>query len=416
VSPLGRSARRARGTRFRLYPQLPVLEAYREPETVWLSRPPGSIAPGPADDRVYVVGAVDKPRPYEYPYLPPYAGAAHPPALPDREGHFDHFEIDSPAFRAAHMYGTVCRLLDIWEAYCGQPILWHFRWMYPRLELIPFVEWENAHAGFGFIETGYGTDERGARRYHCLNFDVLAHEFGHLMLYSLSGSPSRGAETGQFFGFHESAADLVALVSVLHFATVLDHVLRRSEGNLYNLTELSRIGELSETEQIRVADNALRMSNVPDAGIPAELLCQPGRHQLAQPLTGAMFDVLVDVYQQRLVDRGLIDEALDRLSGRPSGTLVDDPGVDAQFAMAYRGRHQAFRAALEDARDYVGTCLALAWRRLSPDGLRYVHVGNALLAADWDLTGGRYYGTIRENLVWREIGVTQRRGRRARLG
>jgi hypothetical protein len=83
--------------------------------------------------------------------------------------------------------------------------------------------------------------------------------------------------------------------------------------------------------------------------------------------------------------------------------------------MAYRGRHDAFRAALEDARDYVGAALVLAWRCVSPDGLRYVDVGNALLAADWDLTGGRYYDTIRDSLMWREIGVTHRGGRRVRL-
>jgi hypothetical protein len=404
----------ARGTRIRLYPQLPVLEAYREPETVWLARPPGTIAPGPADERMYVADAVGKPRPYEYPYLPPYTGPTYPPALPGRDGHFDELEIGSPEFRAAHMYGTVRLVLDVWEAYCGQAIPWHFRWLYPRLELVPYVEWENAHAGFGFLETGYGQDARGERLYHCLNFDVLAHELGHLMLYSFMGSPVRGAETSEFFGFHESAADTVALVSVLQFRLVLDHVLRQTRGNLFHLSELSRIGELSQTEQIRVADNALRMSDVPGAATPADVLCQPGRHALAQPLTGAVFDILVDVFQQRLVGAGIIGPELDRLSGRPGGVVVDDPRVDAGFAVAYRGRHEAFRVALCEARDYVGACLALAWRRLSPDGLRYVDVGNALLAADWDLSGGRYYDTIRDNLVWREIGVTPRHGRRVR--
>jgi hypothetical protein len=84
--------------------------------------------------------------------------------------------------------------------------------------------------------------------------------------------------------------------------------------------------------------------------------------------------------------------------------------------MAYRGRHHAFREALEDARDYVGICLAVAWRRLAPDGFRYLDAGNALLTADWDLTGGRYYDTIRESLLWREIGVVRRPDPRVRRG
>lgn len=393
---------RGRGTRFRLFAQDPVLAAYREPETVWVSRPPGSIAPGPADDRMYVVDAIGKP-PYAYPFLPPYAGPAAPPAMPSAQGHFDHLDAGHPSFPAAHMYGTVRRVLDIWESYAGHRIPWHFRGALGRLELVPYVDWANAHAGFGFVETGYGRDDRGNRQLHCLNFDVLAHELGHVLVYSEVGTPARDAITAEYLGFHESAGDLVALVSALHFQTVLDHVLRRAAGNLYNLTELSRIGELSDTKQIRVADNALRMSDVADVSTPVELLCQPERHQLAQPLTGAVFDILVDVYQQSLLDAGLISARLDHLSGRATGVSVDDPLVDVLFAAAYRGRHDAFKAALVDARDRVGLSLACAWRRLSPDHLTYAGVLDALLSADLDLTGGRYAVTIRESFAWREI-------------
>jgi hypothetical protein len=405
----GREARRT-GTRFRLFAQLPVLKAFREPETVWISRPPDAVGPGPSDDRMYVVDAVNKPDPYEYPYLPPYTGPAYPPALPGAGGHFDHLEVGSPGFRAAHMYGTVRRVLDIWERYFGRPIDWNFRHLLPRLELVPYVEWENAHAGFGFIETGYESDEYGRRQLHCLNFDVLAHELGHLLVYAAVGTPAPAMTTAEYLGFHESAADLVALVSVLHFDTVVNHVLRRAAGNLYNLTELSRIGEISETEQIRIADNALRMSDVADVSMPVELLCQPARHGLAQPLTGAVFDILVDAYQQNLVEAGLISEELDRLSGRAGDVPVDDPAIDALFAAAYEGCHDAFKAALLDARDYVGTSLACAWSRLSPNLLIYVDVGEALLSVDRDLTGGKYRKTILESFAWREIGRTPRGG------
>lgn len=401
---------RRTGTRFKLFAQSPVLQAFREPETVWIASAPGTIGPGPSDDRMYVIDAIHKPGPYEYPYLPPYTGPAGPPVLSNAGGHFDHLDVDNPAFRPAHMYGTVRRVLDLWEGYFGHPIAWHFRRLLPRLELVPYLEWENAQAGFGFIETGYETDRRGRRELHCLNFDVLAHELGHLVLYAEVGTPASGTATAEYFGFHESSADLVALVSVLHFDTVVDHVLRRATGNLYNLTELSRIGEISETEQIRIADNDLRMSDVADVSMPAELLCQSARHELAQPLTGAVFDILVDVYQQKLVGAGLIGEELDRLSGRVSGVPVDDPAIDARFAAAYEGRHDAFKAALLDARDYVGTGLACAWRRLSPHYLTYADVRDALLSVDADLTGGEYRETIAGSFAWREIGSGTRRG------
>ena len=407
------------GTRFRLFAQDPALAAFREPETVWISRAPGMIAPGPGDERMYVVDAIGKARPYEYPYLPPYVGPAFPPAPPGPDGHFDHLEVGDPAFRAAHMYATVRRVLDIWEGYAGHRIEWHFRGTGNRLELVPYVEWANAQAGFGFIEAGYARDERGEPRLHWQNFDVLAHELGHLLIYSQVGTPAPATRTDQYLGFHESAADLVALVGCLHFHTVVDHVLRRSAGNLYYLTELSRIGELSETTQLRIADNDLRMSDVVNVS-PRDLNCAV--HELAQPLTGAVFDIFVDVYQQNLVDAGLITAELDHASGRVSGILVDDPEIEVRFASAYEGRHEAFKAVLLQTRDYLGHGLAHAWRRLSPDYLDYLDVLDALLAVDRDLTGGRYAQTILESFAWRGIdsrsttGIPPRAARRGIVG
>ena len=72
------------GTRIRLFPQSHYLADFSEPETVWLSPPAGSVMPGPADDRMYVVDPVEK-DPYEFPYLPPYRGPSHPPVLPDAD-------------------------------------------------------------------------------------------------------------------------------------------------------------------------------------------------------------------------------------------------------------------------------------------------------------------------------------------
>ena len=390
-----------RGTRFRLFAQEPALAAFREPETVWIARAPGTIGPGPADDRMYVIDAIGKPAPYDYPYLPPYVGPAFPPALSGPDGHFDHLEVESPAFRSAHMYATVRRVLDIWEAYAGHRIEWHFRAIHNRLELIPYVDWANAQSGFGFIEAGYARDEQGVPRLHWQNFDVLAHEVGHLLIYSEVGTPPQSARTNQYFGFHESFSDLVALVGCLHFHAVVDHVLRRSAGNLYYMSELNRIGELSETAQIRIADNELRMSDVENLSNVENISC--ALHDLSQPLTGAIFDIFVDVYQEFLVDAGLITADLDRASGRLSGVTVNDPEIEARFAAAYEGRHEAFKAVLLKTRDYLGIGLAYAWRRLSPRYLTYLDVLGAVLAADRYLTGGRFAGLIWESFLWREI-------------
>ena len=393
---------RARGTRFALYPQPPFLREV-ELETVWVSPRPGTIGPGPRDDRMYVVDAIGKTQ-YELDG-PPYRGPASPPVVPGHDGHFDHLRPGEPGFAAAHMYASIRRVLDIWEGYFGRTIAWHFRDRFELLELVPWVDWDNAHSGPGYIETGYGESEDGARHPHYLNFDVLAHELGHSILFAEIGAPPPAAMTAEYRGFQESGADLFAIVAALHFDSVVDRLLRTTRGNLYGLNELSNIGELSDTEQIRVACNAYRMSQVPDPRLPVSALTQPDIHRLGEPLTGAIFDIFVETFQADLVAAGLIGDDLAALSyGIPEHPQHLD-AVAEGFARAYRGRHEEFKAVLLAARDYLGALLVGTWTRLSPNFLRYADVGRALIAADGVLTGARRQRVIRESLAWREIGI-----------
>ena len=387
---------RGTGTKFLLFPQPPFLEPFHKPETVWVSPRAGSVAPGPADDRMYVVDPLYKEKPYEFPYLPPYQGAVHLPVRPDAFGHFDYLNPDSREFKAAHMYGTLRRVLDIWEGYCGGRIDWHFQERFKRLELVPLLDWDNAQSGFGYIEAGHLASHEGNDVQFSLHFDVLAHELGHSIIFSRVGFPEENIDTTEFLGFHESASDLVALISVLHFDSVVDHLLRVSSGNLYTLNELNRIGELSKTEQIRIASNLSKMSDF--------LAGWTNVHDVAQPLTGGIFDIFVDVFELLLLERGLISERMWSLAEKVPGESVDENEIQWLFDQAYRGRHDAFKEVLLEARDYMGELLARAWRRLSPNDLTFARVGDALLAADRELTGGRYQTSIFENLDWREIG------------
>ena len=390
----------ATGTRFRLYPQPPVLAAIQGPETVWVSPVAGSIRPGPADDRMYVVDAIGKHLPYDYPYLPPYHGRHHPPVEPGADGHFDHLEPASREFMAAHLYGTLRFVLDVWEKYFGGEIPWHFADDYPRLELIPHVDWNNAHCGYGFIETGDARPGAPDPLPFCLNFDVLAHEMGHAFLYSLLGTPSSRQTSAEYLAFHESAADCVAMIAVLHFDSVVDRLLRNTRGNIYQPNELNRIGELSETQQIRLASQSLTLDNVPDLRTPVAALSYPQIHAMGLPLTGAVFDALVEVFQEILLQEGFISRELDDVSRQVDAAPPDE--VQAGFDRAYAGRHDDFKAALLDARDYMGRCLSLAWSRLSWD-LTIGEVAAALVSADSEFTGGMGRRILLDSLLWRGI-------------
>src|SRR5258708_19804558 len=92
-----------------------------------------------------------------------------------------------------------------------------------------------------------------------LNFDVVAHETGHLIIYDTIGVPSRASEQGEYFGFQESAADTTAMIAALHFDSMIGHLLEDTRGNLYTYNELDRFAQLSATQHIRLATTPLKL-------------------------------------------------------------------------------------------------------------------------------------------------------------
>src|SRR4051794_4010405 len=151
------------GTRFRLFAQSPNLAAFRRPVVVSVSSPRGSVAAGPDDGFIYAVDPISKTLPYGPVVgrggrlalnLPPWTGPAHAPALPDADGNFDHLRPGDPGFEAAHAYGCVRLAFDTFERYLGRPMRFHFVPEHPRLELAISPWYDNAQAGYGYIEIG----------------------------------------------------------------------------------------------------------------------------------------------------------------------------------------------------------------------------------------------------------------------
>ena len=390
------------GTKFRVYPQPKFLPSFSVPETIRVSLPPNQISAGPADNRMFVIDAINK-TPYDVGEGPPYNGPANPPVAAGPNGHFDHLQAGTRAFSAAHMYAVVRRVLDIWQDYFGDIIPWHFAPTFARMLLIPRVRWNNAQSGFGFLEFGFASLPSGAidqSSPYCENFDVLAHEVGHSIAFSQVGIPNRTTNTEEYGGFQESAGDLVAILASLHFPSVINHLLDNTHGNLFTANELERVGELSTSDQIRSAFNDLRMSDIIPRGNPPRR--EP--HELSEPLTGATFDILVEVFQKELVSRGLITQDLADRSFHDGNTLQDNEAIQQEFDAAYVDpKKSAFANALEAARDYLGQLIAKTWSTLSPHFLSYAGIAQKMLAADHALTGGMHQETIRSSFVWRQI-------------
>ena len=392
------------GTRFRLFPQPQFLKDFAEPETVMVSSVAGSLGPGPSDDRMYAIFPIGKTEPYGIApdgsavLTPAWQGAIEEPAYPDAEGNFDYLEPGTPQFETAHLFGTVRFVMDIWEGYFGREIPWQSDGTYDRVELTILPSLENAYSGFGFLEMG-GDRSDGGYTPFSLNFDVIAHELGHAIIYSEVGVPDPNNVTGEYFGFHESAADLVALISSLHFNSLVDLLLEQTRGNLYTLNAASRIAELSENKQIRVAANDSRLCEFAKGWVK--------EHHLAQPLTGAFFDIFVDIFHEMLLDYDAITPELEDMSDQLLATPEYATVMQEMFDEAFAANPEAFKLALIDARDILGTYLADTWKELKNADLNFVDVADLFVEVDSKHTGGRFERLIRGNFDMRDIGFVE---------
>jgi hypothetical protein len=188
----------------------------------------------------------------------------------------------------------------------------------------------------------------------------------------------------------------VALIVAAHLEPVIEQVMARARGNLFGANELNRLGELSSTAQIRIASNSVTMSEF--------ALGWSDEHDLSEPLTGAVFDLLLDIYQTNLVERGLIPRSLAEFSDELGHHRAYAPMIQAEFDRWYPRAPQEFRLALAHARDRLGGLLAQVLLRLNRNEVDYVTVRDALVEADRQ-SGGSFGATISANFAWRRIGT-----------
>lgn len=393
------------GTRFRLYPQSPDADGTTDLETVYVSSPAGSLRPGPSDDRMYTVYPVDKPIHYgihedehgdPLMVLPPWPGDVYPLAKPGPDGHFDHLQPGTREFEAAHLFGCTRFTLDVWERYFDHQIDWHFRDDYDRLELSILPEVDNAFMGWGFLETG-GIESDGKYSAFFLNFDVIAHEVGHGIIYQEIGMPPEDGGNAEYLGFHESAGDVVSMIAALHFDSVVDRLLESTSGNLYTMNRLNRFAETSHHQQIRLAANDYVMSDFADGW--------DDEHDLGEPLTAAVYDILIDLFHEQLVNHGLISPDFEHLSDVLESTDQYGAILQDRFDRYYNREPEGFRECLLLARDFLGTYLADIWTFLDTETLSYRGVGKALCLVDQTISGGRFERIIANNFRLRELGV-----------
>jgi hypothetical protein len=378
------------------------------PRVVCVPSRPGVIRSGPEDRRMYVVDAIRK-RPYRdpatgvYNWRPPYPKSLprERPVRPSRRGVFDYLKPGTRPFSAAAAYASARCALEVWEYYLGRRISLVGRTRQRKLEIIPRVTalGDNAWSGEWYIELGFA--ERDPRQPYCENLDVIAHEMGHIILKHVIGPTPDGQLAFERRAHDEAGADLVSLVTVLHLDRVVDRVLEQTRGKLFSVNILSQIGEYRMGRSGRRAGRLFFQNKTMRAVAHARRTGD--KYLYARPLLGAAFDILVDIYEARLVRRGLIPQELAERSTH--ATAKGHPAIRREFAAEFKSNPDGFAEALRDATADFARLLASAWRMSRRTGVTFSRVASNIAAADARSNGGGYAAIIRRAFARRRIAV-----------
>jgi len=369
-------------TKFRIFLQPPYVPGFEQPVPVEIDTGNEPVKPGPADALLYVLDAVNKPAyraqaPHEYqPHRGrPWTGNVNRiVARPNGNGHFDHLAPDDPAFPAASVYATARLVLNFWnrifrEAGVNEHVKWHHD---PKkledkgngeepllahlLQLVPRSASAGARAGYGYVELGsdnpghrYQEKDTGVPRIGYQrgemwqNFDVIAHEVGHAILFTRVGFPKSAKgqtewfkiEEPEFLAFHESMADLMAILSLLGVKEARKFVLARRDGVdlVAGVGELQNLGNTGFLP-IRSARNQKKHRE------NGEKLKNEEAHQNSMPLTGAIFETLSAVYAKENPTIGNADGALEKardVVAKSLAQLWNDPAYLWDYPDERRG-------------------------------------------------------------------------------
>jgi hypothetical protein len=317
---------------------------------------PRPVSTGPSDARVKVTIA-------GVPAIPPNA-----------MGDFIQTPL-TPEFDAVHAFAVVRGTLTMYQralAAGGAPATVPWQWNTPTvadpIQVFPrhsnmqnaFYSRTGRLLAFGFFP------KAGSTIFTCRSLDIVAHETGHAVLdglkpnWLLSGNPP---QTG---ALHEAFGDLTAIFVTLSQLDQVEAVIAQTKANLHNKTFLADLAEefglaLGQPMGLRNADNDLKLGQVGNEV-----------HALSQVFTGAMYDIVADIF------------AFER---RP---LVRDDAV-----------------TLHSVGQYVMSLLIRAIQAAPASAATFADIANQmLLIANADGKPVEYRNFIRNRFVIREVVVS----------
>lgn len=240
---------------------------------------PLHVSDGPKDSRIVITGLA--------------------PVIANAFGDF----IQTPgtdAFDAVHTFAVVRQTLTLYQRTLGNNLPW--QWNLAPGNTNPLTV--KPHAGVTqnafysrssqslqfFFFPKPGAPAPAPTIFTCRSLDIVAHETGHAVLDGLqpgwltSSVPQTGA-------MHEAFGDLTAIFLALSQFDQVEAFIAQTKADLHDKTFLSDLAEqfglaLGRPNGLRNADNDLRLSQVTNEV-----------HDLSQVFTGALYDILADIFQ-----------------------------------------------------------------------------------------------------------------------
>jgi hypothetical protein len=243
---------------------------------------PGIVLAGPRDARIVLGDGIE-------------------PVAPNAFGDFVTMP-DTPQFDAVHTFAVVRQTLTMYQralsaASNEMPLPWQwnssvdttpikvFPYGLPNVMNAFYSRSQNCLKFGDFVPSG-----QPDRVYTCRSFDIVSHETGHAVLDGLKPQWLQADNPPQTGGLHEAFGDLTAIFLALSQLDQCEAVIAQTKAHLHDKTFLADIAEqfglaLGSSTGLRNADNDLTLA---DAGTEV--------HAISQVFTGAVYDILADLF------------------------------------------------------------------------------------------------------------------------
>src|SRR5262245_11985496 len=246
---------------------------------------PGLVSTGPKDARIDI------------------SIQGMPAVAPNGLGDFIQIPMTNE-FDAVHTFAVVRQTLTLFQRALATgnvpaPVPW--QWNGPQntdpIHVFPhhsqmmnaFYQRNSKTLAFGFFAKP-GAPPNTPLIFTCRSLDIVAHETGHAILDGLKPLWLSSGNTPQTGALHEAFGDLTAIFLALSQFDQVEAIISQTKANLHNKTFLSDMAEefglaLGRPNGLRNADNDLRLSQVSNEV-----------HDLSQVFTGAIYDILADIF------------------------------------------------------------------------------------------------------------------------